>query len=68
MIQMPGDSAWPLIPALSLAVIFTRLIGRAPWAAGIGLVAVVFSIGAWFWLAGPAAPGAPPNGLARAGV
>jgi len=47
VLQMPGDSVWPLIFAVSLSVFFIGLIAGSNPTAWIGIVMIVGSLAGW---------------------
>jgi cytochrome c oxidase subunit I+III len=56
MLAMPGDSYWPLVLALALAVLFLGLLTEIVAATILGVVAAAIAIGSWLWPAGVAEP------------
>jgi cytochrome c oxidase subunit I len=55
VIQMPGDSWWPLLLALALAALCTAVLLGAWWMAGTATVATGAVLAAWFWPTGSVA-------------
>lgn len=49
ILQMPADTAWPLLLALSLTVLFFGLLLHAWWVAGAGAAALAISMIGWLW-------------------
>jgi cytochrome c oxidase subunit I len=57
VLEMPGESPWPLATALGLLIIFTGLLFSHLGVAAAGLVVMSFGIAGWLWDTGDVTSG-----------
>jgi hypothetical protein len=49
VLRLPGDSGWPLLVAVCLALVFVGLLAGVYWVAALGGLLVLGGIVGWLW-------------------